>query len=175
MSFLPGQKRESYFDIYAASTDHTLDFQPILINLSSCDFSSKTQVFPFPENEISSEYTFIKLVGKGNSLDLWNAFSEIKILGTPHINSLTINIYPNPATNRVYIYIQTPAGMLENTDVSLWTLNITSMSQKLIFQKFIPSGTKKIDFPLTLSSGVYVIALITGPMSMIAQKLIIIK
>lgn len=173
VSFMPGQQRSSYFDILASNDSQT--WIPIQIGLNSCDFSDKTQIFPFPVSESGNVYSYLKLVGHGNSQDSWNAFSEIRIRSTPVFDSLTITISPNPAVDHIHLLIQGPQDLMENPAESSWTFNILDMTRILVYQELIPAGTRELDIPLNLSAGVYVVQLITGPLTMNAKKLIIIK
>jgi len=173
ISFQPGQKRESYFDIEVSAD--SFSWQTALNNASSCDFSGKTQIFPFPENTAFSEYKYLKLIGKSNSHDTWNTFSEIRIRGTPHVDSITMTIYPNPASDHIHIVIKKPLDIIENSVITLWTLSIFSISESLVYQDIISPSAEDIEIPLHLGNGVYVVQLITGPASMLAKKLVIIK
>ncbi len=78
LAFQPGQKRESYFDIFG-SVDK-VDWEPILVKSASCAFSGDPQVFEFPPSKTGKEFNYIKLV---NSTDSWNYLSELKIFGYP--------------------------------------------------------------------------------------------
>lgn len=80
LAFFPEQLRESYFDIQA-STDNE-NWETILNHKASCDFSGNYHVFDFPSNKSTTEYTYIKLIGHGNSNNYWNSYTELKFFGT---------------------------------------------------------------------------------------------
>jgi hypothetical protein len=104
LAFLQGQQYESYFDIYASKDN--LIWEPFLTKEVSCNFSGDRQVFDFPSTNTDKEYSYIKYIGHGNSLNTWNIISEFKIIGTAqqnlgsgNTNKSNISIYPNPASD----------------------------------------------------------------------------
>jgi uncharacterized repeat protein (TIGR02059 family) len=171
ISFLYGQKYSSYFDIYA--TKDSLNWDLILENASSCDFSGDMQVFDFPESMTSTEYSFIKLVGHGNSLNSWNDFSEIKVFGhnaqNPDLNELKnikIVFYPNPAKDFLNISIN------EET-FHPCSFRVVDFSGSSIFEGLLNQGLNSVQIPNTIKSGAYLIELRLNKLILDVQKLII--
>ena len=70
LAFQPGQAKESFFDIYCSTDGQTWDL--VLAKAKSCSFSGNLQIFDFPDSKSGTEYSYIKLVGLGNSVDNWN-------------------------------------------------------------------------------------------------------
>jgi len=67
LAFLPGQQYKSYFDIYA-SKDNII-WESVLTGMESCSFSGERQVFDFPSLYTNTEYSYLKYVGHGNSVN----------------------------------------------------------------------------------------------------------
>ena len=142
LAFLQGQRYKSYFDIYASKDN--LIWEPIMTNLSSCDFSGDRQVFDFPVLKTNTEYSYLKYVGHGNSLNTSNNISEFSIFGSSTKNPGSANpekikfiIYPNPAKDFFYISIDEPS--LQPIKV-----RIIDFSGKIVYRGFnVRSGFKK--------------------------------
>jgi hypothetical protein len=173
IAFLQGQMYESFFDIYA-STD-SLNWDPILTNAASCNFSGNYQVFDFPASKTNTDYAYVKLVGHGSTLDRWNNFSEFKIFGTVRQNPPSGNtdqrkiiIYPNPAQNFFNISIEEPT--MEPNSIS-----IIDLSGKIVFEEPFNPGIKNVQIPDNLTSGIYIVELKSGTITLDAQKLVIYK
>ncbi|MGD0754928.1 MAG: T9SS type A sorting domain-containing protein [Bacteroidales bacterium] len=174
IAFLPGQMYSSYFDIYASKDSIT--WEPILIQDTSCNFSGDLQVFDFPASSTNTEYSFLKYVGHGNSLNTWNNISEFKIFGTAQQNpgstnneKMKIIIYPNPAKDFFNISIDAP-------NLQPVRVRLIDYSGKIVFEDSIFSpGLNNIQIPGNLSSGVYSVELRSGTTKLDDQKLIINK
>jgi uncharacterized repeat protein (TIGR02059 family) len=171
VAFLQGQEYESFFDIYASADK--LNWDPILINAASCNFSGDFQVFDSPASETNTEYTYVKLVGHGSKLDGWNNFSEFKIFGSvqdsPASGNIDIGktvIYPNPAQSFFNITIEEPI-MEPNL------IRIIDFSGKIVFEKPFNSDIKTVQIPDNLNSGMYIVELRSGTITLDTQKLII--
>ena len=171
LAFLQGQQYESYFDIYASKDN--LIWEPILTKAASCNFSGERQVFDFPFLNTNTEYSYLKYVGHGNSLDNLNTISEIKIFGSPRQNSNSDNskeknviIYPNPAGDFFYISIEEPT--MEPDKV-----RIIDLSGKIVFEKVLNPVIKNIQIPISLKSAVYLVELSVGNLILFTQKLIV--
>jgi len=171
VGFLPGQKRESYFDIYAS--EDKINWDPVLLNESSCDFSGDLQNYDFPTHKSTSHYKYIKLVGHGNSTSDWNSFSEIEFYGNAETLGLgmdgkfraKLNVYPNPASDMVHISIKemNQTGELRIADISGRIVH----SQKIIQQEEL------IGIYLNYKAGIYFIQLITETGHAITEKLVV--
>jgi hypothetical protein len=172
ISFLSGQHRFSYFDIYA-STD-TLLWESILLNSASCSFSGNLQVFDFPDVKSGTEYSYIKLVGQGNSEDTWNAFSEFKIFGKAHRDEANITIYPNPAHEYIDISIEYPSNVtLKDSPLLSYAIRVYNISGVLVSEIPLESGILKINYPINLRPGIYIVEMISNKLIAAVQKLII--
>lgn len=75
ISFLNGDTRTSTFDIQT-STDN-VNFSTVSANVTS-SLSASLQTFDFPDVDPAR---YVRLVGHGNSLNLWNSYTEVEIYG----------------------------------------------------------------------------------------------
>jgi uncharacterized repeat protein (TIGR02059 family) len=172
LAFLPGQRYESYFDVFASKDN--LTWESIMTNKSSCDFSGDRQVFDFPVLNTNTEYSFVKYVGHGNSLNTWNNISEFSIFGSSSKNpgsasteKVKLIIYPNPAKDFFYVSIDEPG-------LQPIKIRIIDFSGKIVCEYSISGpGSKNLQLPDNLYSGIYVVEAITGSAKLGAQKLII--
>jgi hypothetical protein len=172
IALLPTQKYESYFDILA-SKDNIL-WEPILTRASSCDFSGNLQNFDFPVEKNSISYSYIKLVGHGNSLNNMNNYSEIKLFGTlgerssnPALQPENISIYPNPATDFINVLVLEPPSETQ-------LLRIFDYSGVLRYTANIEPGVNNIQIPLSLFPGAYVAQVLLGKLIVYAKPLIVL-
>ncbi|MBA7516911.1 hypothetical protein ES705_08960 [subsurface metagenome] len=170
--FLTGQRRLSYFDIYASKD--SIFWEPILIQASSCNFSGDFQVFDFPETISDTAFSFIKLVGLGNSQDDWNSYSEIKIFGIPFAEELEINIYPNP-TNEIIniVVIYPPIDSLEDPPIDIQILRIFNISGSIVYEEFVEPGIRYIQIPVDFAPGIYGVQMVSGKLVSAVKKLIV--
>jgi hypothetical protein len=173
IAFLSGQTYSSYFDIYASKDNIT--WEPILLQATSCNFSGDIQAFDFPALNTNTEYSYIKYVGHGNSLDTRNTISEFRIFGTPSSNpgsgdtpKINIIIYPNPASNLVNISI-------DANSVNPDKIEIIDHSGNVVFEKLLYSDTRNLQIPLNVKSGDYVVELFKNNSVLLAKKLIVMK
>jgi hypothetical protein len=173
ISFSPGQKYSSYFDIYA-SKDNLL-WEQIMTQVNSCSFSGDIQVFDFPALNTNTEYSYLKLIGHGNSLNNWNNISEFKVFGEPYQYPDTGNtektgivIYPNPAKDILTISNEEPAIKTDK-------VRIIDLSGKIVLEEVLNPDNKTIQLPISLNSGVYIVQLGIGNLILFAQKLIVIN
>ncbi len=170
LAFLPEQKFESYFDIYA-STDNE-SWEPVFIQAKSCDFSGAFQIFDFPVTKTNTEYISVKLVGHGNSLNPWNYFSEFKLFGTTDENSNTepetIYIYPNPANEFVNVVILEPYDRVQH-------FKVFDFSGRLFLNYQLDPGINNVQIPISLKEGVYIAQVVLGKITKFSQKLVVIK
>ncbi|MBN1186535.1 MAG: right-handed parallel beta-helix repeat-containing protein [Bacteroidales bacterium] len=171
IAFLPTQKYESYFDILA-SKDNIL-WEPILTRVPSCDFSGNLQNFDFSVEKNNISYSYIKLVGHGNSLNTMNNYSEIKLFGTigekssdPAIQPDNISIYPNPATDFINVLVLEPPSETQ-------LLRIFDYSGVLRFTASIEPAVNNLQIPLNLHPGAYVAQVLLGKIIVYAKQLIV--
>lgn len=171
LSFLPDQNFESYFDIFASVDKKS--WEPVLLNAKSCDFSGGPQIFDFPLNKTSTDYTSVKLVGHGNSLNSWNYFSEFKLFGSPgeapdtiSVTPESIYIYPNPASEFINVLVLEPFEKAQN-------LRIIDFSGRLCQEILLEPGLNNIKVPLNLKPGIYVTQVILGKLITFSQKLLV--
>jgi hypothetical protein len=140
--------------------------------VASCKFSGERQIFDFPAINTNTEYSYLKYVGHGNSVNLLNTVSEIKIFGTSqqgtNANSKENNIiiYPNPA--RDYFNIS-----IEESTTNSNSIRILDLSGRVVFEDSYTRIMNKIQLPDSLVSGVYIVELRSGSISIDTQKLII--
>ncbi|MGC1392167.1 MAG: SwmB domain-containing protein, partial [Bacteroidales bacterium] len=173
LAFQKGQRRASYFDIYASKDG--LSWDPILLNASSSTFASGYQIFDMPDEKASRGYSFIKLVGQGNAEDSWNSYSEFKVFGKQYIEEVKMNVYPNPANDIVNISLKYPTA--SSTDGSIVVSNVVRIfdsSGRLVLEKPMDPGTSKLQIPINLQSGIYIIQMTSGWLTVAANKLIVI-
>lgn len=173
IALLPDQQYASHFDIYA-SKDNS-NWEPVLINTASCSFSGALQTFDFPAAKTNTEYSFVKLIGHGNSLNTWNNYSELKIFGgvgenSPNsiINIGNISIYPNPANEFINVLILEPPSESQ-------LLRIFDCAGAIRFETQLESGVNNVQIPINLNSGVYIAEVLLGKLIMFAQTLIVIR
>jgi len=169
LAFQPGQKKESYFEVFGSNDK--INWEPILDKSKSCAFSGNLQVFDFPASKAEKEFRYVKLVGLGNSVDKWNYISEFRIFGYKHKNptdyeELLVKIYPNPASEVVNILIDNQAFIPD-------FVKIVSMTGKVLFSEKIDPDIRQFQIPVTFRSGIYVLQMGTGNITMFTQKLII--
>jgi hypothetical protein len=171
ISFLKGQKYYSYFDIYA-STDNVI-WDPILTDAVSCDFSGDSQVFDFPPETVNTGYKYAKIIVHGNSLDFLNNISELKIYGLPQPAPVIgnkdegkITIYPNPAIDYINISIDAPVIKPDR-------IRILDLSGMVIYQESFELNFKGIQIPSSLRSGIYIVELKTGLITLYTGKFIV--
>jgi parallel beta-helix repeat protein len=173
VALLPDQKYESYFDIYV-SKDNSI-WEPVLIKNATCNFSGAMQTFDFPAAKTGTEYSFVKLIGHGNSLNTWNNYSELKLFGSigessngSALNPGNISIYPNPASDLINILILEPPSESQ-------LLQIYDMTGAMRFESQLDPGVNNVQIPINLNSGIYIAEVMMGKLIMFAQKLLVIK
>jgi hypothetical protein len=171
IGFLPEQKYVSYFDIYA-SLDN-LFWEPVLIRATSCGFSGEIQIFEFPPSISTKEFSYIKFLGHGNSLNSWNNISEFKIFGSPQNNpdstkdiKSKILIYPNPVRDFINISVEEPALEFDS-------VRIIDFSGMIVYEKVLNQIVKSVQLSLNLKSGVYLLYVSLHNSALHTQKLIV--
>jgi len=169
LAFQPGQNKEAYFDVLGSENKE--DWEPILIKSKSCAFSGNMQVFEFPPSKTGKEFRYVKLVGLGNAVDLWNFISEVRVYGYGERNlsdfeKQIVKIYPNPAASFTNISIEDQAFIPEFVKI------ITLSGTVLLYEKLDPD-TRLFQIPFNFRQGIYVIQMGTGNITMFTQKLIV--
>lgn len=162
------QNIQSYFDILASKDNITWD--PILTNVTSCKFSGEKQVFDFPVSNTYIEYRYIKYVGHGNYADTWNGVSDFKIFGTPHpppvAGEAKIIVFPNPTVSMINISIV-------DQSIKPNKVRIIDSYGKILFEKILNPEDKNFDFEVNLRSGLYLLALASGNVILVTQKIVV--
>jgi uncharacterized repeat protein (TIGR02059 family) len=171
IAFLKGQKYSSFFDIYTSQDN--LVWVPILTNVVSCNFSGDSQVFDYPLSLSNTECSFIKFIGHGNSHDDLNNISEFKIFGAPGSNSGSpfpgknkIIIYPNPAPDYFNI-------LFEEKFINPDLVRIIDLSGKVVFEDLIEGNIITVQIPPAIKSGIYIVELKSGSLTIFAQQLVV--
>ena len=169
LAFQPGYKRESYFDILGS--EDMIKWDLILSKTNSCAFSGNLQVFDFPQSKAEKEYNYIKLVGYGNSLDMWNYISEFKIFGYKYKNPATyeelpVKIFPNPAQEFVNIKI-------DDTALKFDFMKIIDLAGNIVYQNELDPDVKEIQIFPDLKQGLYIIQMGSDNLTLFSQKLVV--
>jgi uncharacterized repeat protein (TIGR02059 family) len=171
LAFMKGQQYESYFDIYG-SIDN-INWEPILMKATSCNFTGEKQVFDFPATKSNTEFSYVKYVGHGNSLNTWNKVSEFKIFGTGQsasdsFDKTKVTIYPNPTTDQLNISIG-------DTTFKPDRIRIADNSGAIVFVGKLNPDVRYVQTPINLKSGVYLVSLSAGDIILYAQRLIVVR
>ena len=169
IAFQPGQKSESYFDIYGSNDGE--NWESILKKAKSCSFSGGIHVFVFPLSKAVTEYSYLKFVGLGNSTDNWNYVSELRIFGYRHksrtdYEDLIVKLFPNPARDIVNIRIDDPEF---NPDF----IKILGLDGKIIYSDLVEPGVRDFQIPVNFKHGVYIVQMGTDNITMFTQKLVV--
>ena len=173
IAFLKGQTYTSYFDILASKDNVT--WEPILINAKSCNFSGDAQVFDFPEQKKDIEYSYLKLIGHGNSLNSHNNISELKVFWLNQENPIPEDpekihfiIYPNPARDYINISVKDPV-------IEPDLIRLIDLSGRIVFEDYFKSGINIVQIPAYLKAGIYIVELKAGNLILCSQNLIVRK
>jgi len=171
VAFNPGQKSESYFEILGS--EDKVNWEPILTKSASCTFSGNPQVFEFPASKSVKKYCYVKLIGRCNSKNTWNFISELKIFGysyqdSPGYEKLPVKIYPNPAREFVTIRID---------DFTLLPdlIQIVDLSGIVNYRSEIFPDIREFTVPANFKNGIYFVQLLSGKITLFAQKLVVNK
>lgn len=172
IAFIPDQNFSSYFDIYVSQDN--VNWKPVLIKATSCSFSGDIQVFDFPTSNTNVEYSYIKFIGHCSLSDNQNNVSEIRIFGTSssvpgtgNSQNPKIVLYPNPTSNILNISI-------DEATLPPDKIMIFNHSGTIVLEKRINASNRRVQIPLGLESGNYLVELIIGNTILFDQKIIII-
>jgi uncharacterized repeat protein (TIGR02059 family) len=157
LSFSNENIGNSYFDILASQDSIVWD--PLLSNATSSGFSDNLQVFLPAEESLLNAYSYIKLVGHGNSMNLSNKISELQIFGrsvfiSKNFNELGIKVYPNPTSGIINIFF-------ENSPLGKQIIRISNMLGYVKYEALFASGLNYLQIPVTFPPGPYIIQLIS--------------
>lgn len=171
ISFGQDNDKEYYFDVLGS--EDMISWDPIILKSNSCSFSGNLQVFNFPPSKSSMEYSYIKLVGHGNSINSWNYISEFKILGYPangksESTNTFYKIYPNPARDLITI-----SAVNSNPALLADHLRIITMKGSIIKEEMIDPGLHVFTLPINLKNGIYIIQMLTKSSIIHSMKLIV--
>lgn len=171
LAFQPGQKKEFYFDIFCSTDGETWDL--VLAKAKSCSFSGNLQIFNFPDLKAESGYSYIKLVGLGNSIDNWNYISEFRIFGYPQIFSSDyedqiVKVYPNPAREIVNIRI-------DDAEFNPDFIRILTLNGKVMYSDIVDPLIRDFQVPVNFTNGIYIVQMGMGNITMFTQKLVVFR
>ncbi len=171
IAFQPGQKSESYFDIYGSNDGE--NWESILVKAKSCSFSGGIHVFEFPISKAITEFKYLKFVGLGNSIDSWNYISEFRIFGYRHKNradyeDLIVKLYPNPAREIVNVKI-------DNAEFNPDFIKILTLDGKVMYSDIVDPMVRDFQVPVNFTHGVYIVQMGMGNITMFTQKLIVFR
>ncbi len=170
LSFSDVNMGGSFFDILASKD--SLSWDPLLTNSTSCGFSDKLQIFPSQGSNLNT-YSFIKLVGHGNSLNTLNKISELQVFGGAIYSSsdlieIGMTVYPNPAQDFINIFFK---NSLQEKQI----IRIINISGNFVYQESFDTGLNYLQIPVTFPPGFYIIQLISNERIREASKILIQK
>lgn len=172
VAFSNEQSYGSYFDIYVSKDNIT--WEPVIMNGVSCVFSNNWQTFNFPQSENSTLYSYVKLVGHGNSSNDWNNIAELKIFGSEsetdsksYYNSGEIALYPNPVSQLIKVLIQEPSSISRS-------LRIYNSSGTLCIEEALAPDTNFFQLQIALKPGIYIAKIVQAGLIIHTQKLIVV-
>jgi len=159
IAFYNGNIRRSKFDIL--SSIDGINWTTVATGLQSSGKSSDFESFNFNEPVIARK---IRIVGQGNSANTWNVYSEVEFdysdinaIKPVVLNDRKIVIFPNPFSKNDELTID-----LGNETCLTGYLSIADIGGKTILSKEIKIIDNKVKIEnLSLSSGVYIISVIT--------------
>lgn len=164
VAFYNGNTRTSRFDVLTGNDGQT--WSTAASNLQSSGTSLNLETFAFTGR--SAKY--VRIVGHGNSVNLWNSYTEVKVqtsagLRTQQVETLhevmtaqtTLNSYPNPfhETNTISFSLE-KAG-----HVRLEVLDITGKQVALVVNGNLPAGSHQRNLASKgMPAGVYMLKLV---------------
>jgi len=126
----------------------------------------------FPLEKTNTDYSLVKLVGHGSSLDTWNRYSEIKIFGTIGENASAdlsnVSVYPNPAKDVINVFVKEPPSESQ-------LLRIFDLGGKLRFETRLDPELNNIQVPIRLPGGAYIVKVLSGSVIVFTKTLIVLK
>jgi hypothetical protein len=79
MSFFNRDKNQALFDFYVSNDGE--EWESFSLGQKSCGYSSKAHVYDFSGLKSESEYSYVKIIGNGNTYNKWNSITEIEVYG----------------------------------------------------------------------------------------------
>ncbi|MBK8881888.1 MAG: DUF4990 domain-containing protein [Bacteroidales bacterium] len=172
IAFLPGQNASYTFDIFASPDNQVWD--PVLSGLKSWLYSGNPQVFNLPQFSLNKDYSFVKFVGHGNTADNLSNISELKIYGFVQRNFTSgedgnrkVIIYPDPAQSYFNVSIEEPT--LHPNKIRL-----IDLTGKIVLEDKLETSMKNIQVPSRISSGIYLVQLLSDYLIIFAQKILVL-
>ena len=167
ISFYNGEIRNSYFDVYASNDNATWE---LLVEDTSCGFSSDIQYFEISNYKASTPYKYIKLTGHMNSVNNWNSYTEFESFGnviSKNPTDININIgdnvsvYPNPVSD--ILNINTVPGSI---------IRFIDLTGKMVYEKTDSDMKESINCS-SINSGIYFIQIIKDNSTIYTKKIIV--
>ncbi len=115
IAYFKGDQRNAYFDLQA-STDGT-NWETVDTGFQSSGTTLDLESFTFPEQHAR----YVRYVGKGNSLNVWNSLLEIQVLGPPEGG--TRRLIPISSTATVIDRTNVPAHLYDGDLDTRWSAN----------------------------------------------------
>jgi hypothetical protein len=103
------------------------------------------------------------------SQDDRNIISEFNVFGIPSKDTTeqkNIVIYPNPAKDFFFISFNEEI-IFPNT------VRIFDMSGKMVFENFYESGLINVQIPPNIASGIYLVNISSGSLTLYAQQIVV--
>ncbi|MGN6419451.1 MAG: cellulase family glycosylhydrolase [Pseudobacter sp.] len=167
IAFYNGNVRTSSFDVQVSN--NSTSWTTVATNRVSSGTSTALETFTFPA--VSAKY--VRIVGHGNSVNLWNSYTEVKIQISAGLNSATtagnrieteqykearlkFNASPNPfrGTSTISFHLNQAA----QTQLSVF--DITGRRLAVLVNRRLAAGNHRVDFtPQNKAAGVYLIQL----------------
>ncbi|NIG53920.1 chondroitinase-B domain-containing protein [Chitinophaga sp. Cy-1792] len=164
IAFVSGTSRTSTFDVKVGND--TSNLTTAATGLVSSGTSTALETFNF--SAVSGKY--VRIIGHGNSINLWNSYAEVQVITASSLTSAdatalsaktamvteTLEVYPNPAgaQTTVSFTLKQPARV---------TLNLYDVSGRYIRNVMagkLPAGRHTYAVPLSaLSGGSYLLIL----------------
>lgn len=163
IAFYSGNVRTSTFDVLVGND--AINWTTAATGLVSSGTSLNLQTFSFtPKNG-----KYVRIVGRGNSVNAWNSYSEVRIqtgsssLASGKMNVTTraddlssLNSYPNPFNSHATISF----NLEKAGNVSLTVYDIHGKRVKVLLSKHLGAGTYNIPFDASSKpTGTYILSL----------------
>lgn len=163
IAFYKGDERQSIFDVLVSSDASA--WTTAATGLRSSGTSLNLETFTF--TPVSGKY--VRIVGHGNSLNLWNSYTEVKITASSSSSRVAtsdtatpepmLSSYPNPAFEKTTVtYEVQKAG-----PVRLSLYNTGNYQTQTLVEGFMPAGIHQtVVDTKNLPRGVHIIRLLSN-------------
>jgi len=154
IAFHSGKIRKSIFDVLTSLDRVT--WTNVALGLTSCGTSNDLEKFSF--NKIMAKY--VRIVGHGNSLNLWNSYCEVKLSydtapaeknitsnNNYNVGSKIFDVYPNPANDILYITVG------ENSIIQIFNIN----GSQVVYQSNVEENQIHSVDVKGLTAGIYLV------------------